>query len=99
MGEVQAYTGFDRGAISAYITCPSVSVGIRLSRPREAERRPGDKPEKTLELARCYCDTAPVCFRITNASFPTRGCCSLNIDVMRLATGVSAVTHVEGISG
>ena len=99
LGKVQAYIGLDRGEISAYIACPSVSVGIRLQQPRAAERRRGDKPEKIVELARCHCYIAPVCFRITNASFPTRGYCSLNIVVMRLATSVSAVTHVEGISG
>ena len=99
LGKVQAYIGLDRGAISTYIACPSVSVGIRLQHLRAAERRPGDKPGKIVELSRCCCYIAPVCFRITNASFPTRGYCSRNIVVMRLATGVSAVTYVEGISG
>ena len=99
LGKVQAYIGLDRGAVLAYITCPSDSVGMRLQQPRAAGRRHGDKPEKNVELARCYCYIAPVCFRITSASFPTRGYCSLNIVVMRLATGVSAVTYVEGISG
>ena len=100
LGKVQAYIGLDRGAVSAYIACPSVSAGIRLQQPRAAERRPGgDKPEKIIKLARCYCYMAPVGFRITNASFSTCGYCSLNIIVMRLATGVWAVTHVESISG
>ena len=99
LGKVQAYISLDRGAISAYIACPSVTVGIRLQQPRAADRRPRDQPEQIVELARCYCYIAPVCFRITNASFPTRGYCSLNIFVMRLATGVSAVTYVGGISG
>ena len=44
LGEVQAYIGLDRGAISAYIACPSVSLGIPLQQPRVAERRPADKP-------------------------------------------------------
>ena len=30
LGKMQAYIGLDRGAVSAYIACPSVSVGIRL---------------------------------------------------------------------
>ena len=99
LGKVQAYIDVDRGDISAYIACPSVSVGTRLQQPRAAEERPGDKPGKIVELARCYSYIAPVCFRITNASFTTRWYCGLNIVVMRLATGVSAVTYVEGISG
>ena len=79
LGQMQTYIGLDRGAILAYISCPSVSVGIRLQQPRGAERRPGNTPEKNVELARCYCYIAPVCFRITNASFPTHGYCNLNI--------------------
>ena len=51
LGGVQGYIGLDQGAISAYIECPSVSVGIPLQQPRVAERRPGDKPEKAVELA------------------------------------------------
>ena len=98
LGNVQAYIGLDRGAISAYIACQYVSVGTRLQQPRAAERRPGDKPENIVELARCYCYIAPVCFRIINASFHTRGYCSLNRVFMRLATGMSAVTYGEGIS-
>ena len=38
LGKVQAYIGLDRGAISTNIACPSVSVGLRLQQPREAER-------------------------------------------------------------
>ena len=99
LGKVQAYIGLDRGESSAYIACPSDSVGIRLQQPRAAERRSGDKPGNIAEIARCYWYIAPVCIRITNCSFPTCGCCSLNMVVMRLGTGVSAVTFVEGISG
>ena len=69
LAKMQAYIGLDRGAISTYISCSFVSVGIRLQQPRAAERRPGDKPAKIVELARCYCYIAPVCFRISNASF------------------------------
>ena len=48
-GKVQAYIGMhDRGAISAYVACPSVSIGIQLQHLRAAERRPGDKSEKKL---------------------------------------------------
>ena len=36
LGKVQAYIGLDRGKISAYIACPSASVGIRLQQPRAA---------------------------------------------------------------
>ena len=88
-----------RGAISAYIACSSVSVGIRLQQPRAAEKRPGDKPEKIIELARCYCYVTPVCSRLSDVSLPTRGYCSLNIVVIQLAAGVSAVIHVESVSG
>ena len=58
-------------------------VWVRLQQPRAPERRPGDKPEKNIELARCYCYIAPVCFRITNASFPARGYCSLHSHAAR----------------
>ena len=98
-GKVQAYIGLDRGEIMAYTAGPSVSVSIWLQQPRAAEIRPRDKPEEIVDLARCFCYIAPVSFRMTNASFPTRGYCSLNMVVMRLATGVSAATYLEGMYG
>ena len=82
LGKVQVCIGEDRGAIPGYISCPFVRVGTRLQQPRATERRPGDNPEKIITLARCHCCIASICFRVTNASLPTRVNCSLNIVVM-----------------
>ena len=95
-GKCRRRSACNRWAISAYITRPSVSVYNSREQLRDHLRT---HPKNPVELARCYCCIAPVCSRIADVSLPTRGYCSLNIVVMRLATGVSAVTHVEGISG
>ena len=97
LGKVQVCIGEDRGEIPGYLACQFVTVGTRLQQPRAAERRPGANPEKNIKLGRSHCCIAPICFRITDGSFFYARV--LNIVVMWLATGVSAVTHVEGISG